>query len=467
MLTPGSSRVVLRLRCALRALGSVLIVVYHSLICGLGRLNPALQLALGFLSYVVLGLLLLSLPIAQNQHVGPLDNLFNVTSAISTTGLVTVSVGDSYSFFGQLVILCLFQLGGIGYMTISSFIILARGRALSDVRAGVLRTAFTMPRGFSLPVFVRNVVVFTVIIETFGAALLYSEFRAAGVDRPLWSAIFHCVSAFATAGFGLYNDSLVRFADNPVVCGTIGVLCYLAAIGFIVIQDAWHAVRSRAYRITFTSKVILGMTAAILALGAPLLYMIESSIHGLPGGGGWLAAAFQIMTASTTAGFNTVPIDKLGHASLAMIITVMVIGASPSGTGGGIKTTTVSSLLAILWSTVQAHERVTFFGHEIPLGRLFTAVASATLYLTCLTVGVFLLCLVESHSFLAVVFEAASALGTVGLSMGISGALTGAGKMILVLLMFIGRVGPLTIGLAFFQGRAVATTARLKEDLAV
>jgi trk system potassium uptake protein TrkH len=172
------------------------------------------------------------------------------------------------------------------------------------------------------------------------------------------------------------------------------------------------------------------------------------------------------MTASSTAGFNTAPIASLSTSSLVLITIVMIIGASPSGTGGGIKTTTLSSLLAVLVSTACGRRRVTFWNHEIPIARIFTATAAATMYLICLAIGVFLLSLAERQPFLSIVFEAASALGTVGLSLGITGELTDAGKLLVTLLMFLGRVGPLTIGLALFHRTVVLATNR-KADLAV
>lgn len=431
-----------------------------------GGLKPAQLVSFGFFSYVVCGVLLLTLPFAQKQSVNVLDNLFNVTSAMSTTGLTTVSVADFYTFFGQFVLMCLFQLGGIGYMTITSFVVLVRGKKLSDTRVGVLSAEFALPHGLELGSFLRNVVLFTTAIEVVGAALLYMEFRSAGIERPLWSAIFHSVSAFATAGFSLNNDSLEQFQGNWLVCLTIGCLSYGGAIGFIVIQDAWRAARSRAYQITFTSKVILTMTAIIFAVGVPLLWAVEPLLREMPIGTAICAAMFQIMTASSTAGFNTVPIISLSTASLTLIIVAMVIGASPSGTGGGIKTTSLSSLLAIAISMLRGRKQVAFFQHEIPLPRLFTATAAATMYLLCLTCGLFLLCLTERQDFLKLVFEASSALGTVGLSMGITSDLTWIGKIVVILLMFVGRVGPLTMGLAFFH-RPISELQLKSADLAV
>jgi trk system potassium uptake protein TrkH len=439
-----------------------------------GRLNrlylglkPPQALTLGFLSYVAAGAALLSFPFSRTAAVRLIDNVFNVVSAISITGLTTISVADNYTFFGQLVFVALFQLGGIGYMTVSSFIILARGKELSTVRLGILKAGFTLPQGFEIKLFVKQIIIFSAIIETAGTLLLWLEFRAAGVDNAFWSALFHCVSAFATAGFSLNNDSLVAFADNTVVNITIGTLCYIGAIGFIVLQDAWLSVRFRsAHKITLTSKIILLVTFIIFAAGTPFLFFGEPSIQPLPIYDRFLACAFQIMTASSTAGFNTISIADLSHASLAILILAMLIGASPSGTGGGIKTTSVSSLYSILASVVRGKTTVTFWKHEIPVVRLYTAVASTTLYMSILGLGIYALCLTQKFDLLEIFFETSSALGTVGLSLEITGNLNDSGKIILTLLMFIGRVGPLTLGLSMFH-KPIEEKFGKKSDLAV
>jgi len=432
----------------------------------LESLKPFQLLSLGFFSYVVIGLALLALPFSQKLPVSLVDNLFTTVSAMSTTGLTTISVADSYSYFGQVVILVLMQLGGLGYMTITSFIILSRGDRVSGVRRGVLCTQFALPQGFWMSQFVRHVVVFTLAIEVLGVFPLYSQFKQSGVPTPLWSAIFHSVSSFATAGFSLNNDSLEGFRDNVVVNVAIGTLCYLGAIGFIVLQDAFLACARRGHRITFTSKTILLMTALVLLVCSPVLMFCEPEIAHLPWPKRVCVSLFQIMTASSTAGFNTVPIGALSAASLTVIIVSMVIGASPSGTGGGIKTTSFSALLGLLVSTLRGHaEEVTFCKRAIPLYRLMSAVASVTLYVIVLWSGVFLLSLTERHDYLKLLFEASSALGTVGLSMGITGALSFAGKLIITALMFLGRVGPLTLGMAVFHSAGSSGCVRKPEDL--
>lgn len=424
-------------------------IAYYILIKSkLRLLKPTQLLTLGFLSYVFLGTFFLSLPFSQKTEIKFIDNLFNVVSAVSTTGLTTISVSDSYSRLGEFILMILFQLGGIGYMTISSFIIIASGKRLSHTREQILTSEYTLPKGFTIRDFVFKIFIFTVIIETMGSFMLYLEFRSAGVNDPLWSSIFHCISAFATAGFSLNNNSLENFKTSPLVNFTISILCYLGALGFIVIADFWFAVRSKDYKITFTSKIILWVTFVILFIEAPLFLLIEPSIASYTLWEKIQISLFQIMTSSTTAGFNTVSIGGLHSASLTLILFAMIIGASPSGTGGGIKTTTFTALLAVTISMLKGQTYISFFKNRVPLVRLFTAVSSVTIYLFVLTLGLFALTLTDQQDFLKLVFESASALGTVGLSMGITGDLSNLGKLILTLLMFLGRVGPLTIGLA-------------------
>lgn len=428
-------------------------------------LKPAQLVTCGFLSYAVLGTMLLSLPFARQTPIRLIDNAFNVVSAISTTGLTTISVADSYSGFGEFVLLVLFQLGGIGYMTTTSFIILACGRPLSETRVGVFNAGFSLPEGFRVARFIRHVVIFSVAIEAIGATLLYFEFRSYGIAQPLWSAVFHSVSAFATAGFSLNNNSLEDFTASGLVNLTIGSLCYLGAIGFIVLQDACLAARHRRHKITFTSKVILAITALVLAVEMPLFLVCEPSLRAMPIRERIYAAFFQIMAASTTSGFNSIPIGKLSAASLTLIVVAMVIGASPSGTGGGIKTTSLSVLLGIAGSTLRGRSTVTFFRHQIPTHRVATAVASTMLYISVLATGVFLLSLTEKQDYLKLIFETASALGTVGLSTGITSELTDLGKWLVTAIMFIGRVGPLTLGFALIHS-ACEATSHIQADLA-
>lgn len=430
------------------------------------RLRPAQQLVFGFGLYAMIGACVLALPFSQSRHAGFVDHAFTAVSAISTTGLTTVSVSDTYTRFGELVVLALFQVGGVGFMTLSSILILARGKPLTEARVTALKAGFSVPHYFVMSNFLRHVVVFTVASETIGSLILWWRFSAAGVESPLWSAVFHSVSAFATAGFGLHNDSLERFAGDWSINVTIAALSYLGAIGFIVVQDVWYTIKFRERMLTFTSKVILYMTAAIFVLGTVALYVFEPSVRSLSPSDRLLACMFQVMTASTTAGFNTIPIGGMSSASLVVLLMAMLIGASPAGTGGGIKTTSVSAIVGNLFSVLRGRSAVVWLGHEVPMVRVLYAFAATSLYLIGLCFGVLALCALEDKPFLPIVFEAASAIGTVGLSMGITGDLTTAGKLVLIGLMFAGRCGPLTVGLALLRPDQDAGSAR-RDDLAV
>ena len=428
-------------------------------------LRPTQQLVIGFAAYVALGILALSLPWAQRSHVGFLDNLFTAVSAVSTTGLTTVAVSSSYTFFGQLVILLLFQAGGIGFMTLSSVLIIARGRSLSESRLGVLRAGFAVPRYFVMQHFLVQVVTFTAIVQAVGAAILWWRFSALGLPDAAWSAIFHSVSAFATAGFSLYPNSLEALSADWVVNLTIAALCYLGAMGFIVVQDVWYSLKFRERMLTFTSKVILWMTAAIFILGTALVVILEPSIATLPLPERLLTAAFQVMSASTTAGFNSIPIGAMAPSAIVVLLIAMLIGASPSGTGGGIKTTSLSAILGNIASVLRGRRTVVWLGHDIPLPRVLWAFAAASLYVMGVILGTLVLAASEDAPFLPLVFEAVSAIATVGLSMGITSDLSILGKVTIIALMFVGRCGPLTIGLALL--RPAEPEQPRPEDLAV
>ncbi len=432
----------------------------------LRAMHPSRVVLGGYLSYVAAGWLLLCLPWASVAAVPALDNLFTAVSAMSTTGLATVSVGTRYTLFGQIVVLALIQLGGVGYMTLGSFLVLSRRPDLTAVRSGVARTVFSLPASFEAAPFLRSVIRFTLAIELAGAVALYFILRDAGVAQPAWSAVFHSVSSFCTAGFSLFDTSFEGFALDVRLNAVVAVLSYLGAIGFIVCVDLWRRLRGEVRRSTLTSRIILVATLALTVLGTAALYLDEPSIRHLARGERLLASFFQCMTALTTVGFNTIPIGTLSNASLVVLLVLMVIGASPSGTGGGVKSTSISAVLGVMWSAVRGSQEVRFWGKAVPVERVWMAFATLGLYLAALAAGVYLLELTESTPFERNVFEAASALGTVGLSTGITVGLTAAGKVIVIALMLVGRVGPLTFGASLFYGRTRERPAAV-EDLAI
>ena len=430
------------------------------------NLHPVRLVVLGYLAYILVGWVVLALPLSfGDQPVSALDALFTSASALSTTGLTTVSTSHGFSLFGQLVILVLIQIGGIGYMTFGSFVVLSRRGDLSERREQIGKVVFSMPEEFRIAKFIRSVILFTVLVETTGVAALFLAFRHLGLDHPFWSAVFHSISAFCTAGFGLYDTSFEALRGNVTVNAILGILSYLGAIGFIVFVDAWRRLIGKTDRITLTSRIILVTTAWVSLAGIVLFYIAEPTIQPLPPYERLTASAFQVMAAITTVGFNSIPIGQLSQASLFLLIMLMVVGASPSGTGGGLKTTTFSALFGVIRSALLGRDKVTFWRKEIPEDRIRLAIASLGFYVGALIAGCYLLALSEALPFEGLMFEAASALGTVGLSTGITAQLTPIGKLILILLMFIGRVGPLTFGVALFLPSG--PRHRGKEDLAI
>ena len=406
-------------------------------------------LLLGYLSYMVLGWALLSLPVSQGVPVSGLDTLFIATSAVSTTGLVTVDPGGSFTFFGELVILLLVQMGGLGYMTIGSFVVLQIAHRFDRLRAETTRRAFNLPEGVDPAGFVKAVVAFTLICEAIGAVVLFFLFRAEGVEDALWSAIFHSVSAFATAGFSLNSNSFESFYDHPGIVLTISALSLLGAMGFLIVVDFWRTMTGKARYLGFTSKVIWRITLSFLIIGTAILFVAEPTYQAMAPEDRLMASFFQVMTASTTVGFNTTPIGALAPAIIVVVFFLMIVGASPAGTGGGLKTTSFAALVGLVRSTLKGRDRIRYAKREIPGERLQTATASLAYYVALLLGATFLLLLADPGlPFDAVMFEAISAMGTVGLSMGITGDLTALGKLIVIVLMTAGRVGILTFGMA-------------------
>lgn len=429
--------------------------------------KPTRAVLLGYASYVLLTWVLLCLPFSwQADAISPLDNLFIATSAISTTGLITVNTPDAYSFFGELVIACAFQVGGLGYMTLGSFIILSQENNLSSTRQKIGETVFSLPERFNLKTFIKHTIIFTVLIEILGFIGLYVAFSLETVPNALWAAVFHSVSAFCTAGFSVFPNSLVDFRDNVLVNVVVTVLSLFGAIGFIVVSDVWLRLSGRKQHLTLTTKIIVYSTLVFIVTGWVFLFLSEGSMASLPLGERFLASGFQAMTAMTTVGFNTHPIGELAAAPVLVMVILMVVGASPSGTGGGLKTTSISAAFGAVWASLRGREDVSFLGRRIPTDRTMGAFAALVFYLVMFLAGSILMLLLQGQNFEDVVFEAASALGTVGLSRGITGDLVPLGKLVIIALMFIGRIGPITFGLALFT-QSKQRISLVEEDIAI
>ncbi len=422
--------------------------LYKRLRLWLHGLRPTHAILVGYVFYVTVIFLPLCLPICWTADwVSPIDNLFIATSAISTTGLGSVNTADVYNFWGQLLVLIGVQIGGLGYMTLGSFAILASKGRIPKSRLNIGRAVLAMPDTFEPTRFLRHVVLFTFSIEGIGALVLWQAFTEAGAPNPLWAAIFHSVSAFCTAGFSTFSNNLESFSDNAKISMTVSVLSLLGAIGFIVLDDVYHSIKSRSVSTTLTTRIILVSTLGAVAVGTILLFF-DATVAEMPLKERSLVAFFHTVSALSTAGFDTLPLAKFSSATAMVVIILMLLGASPAGTGGGLKSTTWSAALATIASYVRGREEITFWGSKVPHGRMTAAFASFALYLIAFTVGTYLLLLTDKHPFEDAAFEVASALGTVGLSRGITGDLTFWGKVVIILMMFIGRLGVVSLALA-------------------
>ena len=406
---------------------------------------------LGYLIIIALGWLVLSIPYFQNEGTSAINHLFIATSAVSTTGLSTNDISTTYTRFGQIFLLLLIQIGGIGYMTLGSIIILARGKNIEGISAAIIEQDFSLPKRYNLRSFLLGVIIFTVIVECVTTILLWLAFRSANIPEPLWHAVFHSISAFCTAGFSTFSGGLGDFSNNSAVSFIVIGASYLGAIGFIVMVDVWLRTIRVTDTITFTSKIILRFTLIISVGITLLLFLSEPLFSGLSSDFALLAAFFQTASALTTVGFNTIDISSFSTVGLFLLSVVMIVGASPSGTGGGLKSTTISALFALMVSTLRGERHITFWKRTIPLKRLRAAIATFSFYILMLVIGVYLLLLTETGLFEVIMFEAVSALGTVGLSTGLTSDLSNLGKLIVITLMFAGRVGVLTFGSAFMR----------------
>lgn len=409
------------------------------------HLTPHQNIAQTILAYTFLGWIALSLPFMNTTDVSLLDNLFTSAAAVSTTGLNSVNFADSYTFLGKLVVLILIQIGGVGYMTFSSFVYLSfsERHRLRKYQQENLNAEVSLPKTLKLSDFLWAAVGFTVIAELIGAVFLFNYFRHHdfGIFDAAWYGIFHSVSAFCTAGFSLWPNSMETFADSKTMNIVISCLALSGAMGFIVVTDVFNFIRRKTKQISFTTKIIVLATAGMVAFGTFTLFVTTPGIT-------LLEAFFQSVCAMTTAGFNTVNVGGLSSCSLLILVLLMNIGGSPSGTAGGMKTTTFCSMLAIMYNRLRLNTRVEFLGRRLPLLRLYAATSMFLVYAFFLFVSVFLLTWTEDLPFIGLVFESSAALGTAGLSTGITSQLSALGKLIIIATMIVGRIGVVTFGMA-------------------
>ncbi len=421
------------------------------------RLSPERIFILSFAGMILLGGVLLWLPFSSAKAPLPwIDALFQSASAVCVTGLATLNTGGDLSLAGQVILILLFQIGGLGILTFSAVFFVMLGHGIASKEHEIMQSVFLYAPRRDLVSILKFVFLSTLMYETAGTLLLWARFSQ---DFPfgeaLYKAVFHAVSAFNNAGFSLFSDSLVSYQGDPIVNLTMMGLIVAGGIGFIVHYEMHLRVFGRQRRLSVHTKVVLVTTGVLILGGAVLFFVFEHNriLKDLPWQNRVLASLFQSITART-AGFNTVDIGMLSNETLLLMITLMFIGASPGSTGGGVKTTSAGLLFLIMWSRLRGHEEVNVSNRTIPrelVQRTISIILAASLSV-CFIMSVLLLSADHSgspaasrHLFVEYVFETVSAFATVGLSMNLTPSLNTPQKLAVILMMFAGRVGPLTL----------------------
>jgi trk system potassium uptake protein TrkH len=442
--------------------------------------SPAQALVFYYAAAILLGTLLLATPwAAHGAPLSLLDALFTATSAQCVTGLIVVDTGTKLTLFGQCVVLVLIQIGGLGIMTFSVYLFIylkvgvsARGRWI--IHETLMHTPVSSWREL-----IRGIFLMTLVIEAAGALLLAFAFvPALGFWEGIYSAVFHSISAFCNAGFSLFTDSLIGFRDNPLVNLTVMGLIILGGIGFLVIRELIQLGKVRARKrsqrpkLSLHSKIVLVASSFLIVYGAIMIGWLESenSLAGMPLMEGFWTALFQSVTART-AGFNTIDLNAFRVPTVFLVIFLMFVGASPGSAGGGVKTTSMALFFAIFYNRLRGNQHTSLFRRTIPDEAITKALALVLLAIILVALALFGLMIVQTQDtahenmreFLGYTFEAFSAFGTVGLSIGATTGLNSLGKLIIIVLMFVGRVGLLTMAFAI-AGRTRRHAPRYAEE---
>ena len=417
--------------------------------------NPPVTLMLSFLLVIIFGTILLMLPVSSKLNtVTPfMDALFTATSATCVTGLVVVDTGTHFSFFGQMVILMLIQIGGLGIMTISTVFAIILGQRINLKLENIMYQVVGGSYAVNVFQLLKSIVLVTLVIESVGTLLLFARFAQDFQPmKALFLALFHAVSAFCNAGFSPLGNNLVSYVDSFMVNMVITALIIAGGLGFSVIIDLQHHAlkKDRARKLNLHTKIVLVTTAFLLVLGFTVFYLAEynGAMRGFSIHRRILSSWFQSVTLRT-AGFNTIDLSQIGKASVLISIVLMFIGASPGSTGGGIKTTSFAVLTLSVISLLKGKRHISVFKRRIHEYNFREATGLIMLSITIILVVLFFLMLVEPHAFDKLLFEAVSAFGTVGLTLGITPQLTVIGKLLITVLMYVGRIGPLTMIYAF------------------
>lgn len=406
-------------------------------------------LALLYLGLILVGTVLLWLPISQHGEVSWMDAFFTSTSAVTVTGLIVVDTGSAFTYFGQGVVALLIQMGGLGLMTFAVLLLSALGIPIGMPQRMILREDLNQTSMSNLGVLVGQIARIAIVVEIVGAAILAIVFVPDfGWTLGLWHSVFHSISAFNNAGFALFPDSLSRWATDPVINLVIPLMFITSGMGFVVIGDI--AQKRRWQTLSLHSKLMLAGTLALIVWGSVSFAVLEwdnpGTLGAIDSGWGKVAAAWFQGVTPRTAGFNTIDTAAMRDETAFLTISLMLIGGGSTSTAGGIKVTTFIVLVLAAIAFFRRRTQLHAFGRSIGTDEVMKVLALTMVSILLVMVSLFLLLSVQDGDFLRLSFEIASAFGTVGLSLGETGLLGVPAQFILIFVMFLGRVGPLTLG---------------------
>ena len=404
-----------------------------------------------------MGALVLWLPISNTTGISLSDAFFTSTSAVTVTGLAVVDTGSSFTFFGQAVLAILIQMGGLGLMTFAVLVLSALGIPVGMPQRIILREDLNQSTLHNLTTFVRVILKIAILIELIGAALLCIVFVPEfGWGHGIWQAVFHSVSAFNNAGFGLFPDSLTRWVADPIVNTVIPTLFILGGIGFVVLADIWD---KRNWRLLNLQSKLMLVGSVILIFWAWVIFAVlewnnPGTLGQLGTTGSRIWASWFQAVSPRTAGFNTIDYSNIHESTALMTMTLMLVGGGSTSTAGGIKVTTLIVLILATIAFFRRSKNLHAFGRSMGAEEVFKVMALTTMSILLVMFGIFIMSISHDGEFIALAFEVTSAFGTVGLSLGATGELDGVGRAMIILMMFLGRVGPLTLGF-FLATRSV------------
>lgn len=411
------------------------------------QLGPPFVLSSSFFLLILLGTILLKLPFSTNIEITWLQSLFTATSAITVTGLVVLDTGTNFTVFGQLIIALLIQVGGLGLMTFAVVTLNAIGMKMGFFHQAIAKEAFNQTDTSTLVSTAKAVLLLALAIEAIAFFILTIYwYGSLGLGQSMFYAFFYTISAFNNAGFALHSDSLMSYVSDPVINLTISMLIISGGLGFSVWIDLWQ--KKSWHKLTLYSRMMLTGTFFLILVSVLVIYWLErdnpGTLGSLDGAGKWWGAWFQAVT-PRTAGFNSIDIASMKDATSTLMLSLMFIGGGSLSTASGIKVVTLMVLICATYSFIRRENDVNIFKRKIPDYVVRKAFALTIISMGTIWIGTFVLLSTENAAFLDVLFEVVSALGTVGLSRGLTGNLSSTGQIIICLIMFIGRMGPLLL----------------------